>query len=194
MMKSSATPLRALIAKLASAAIVAAGLTMALATTSAQSATVNLTQGLPDNVLLDPGYEDAWWGAWSGRANVQAMQEAVESLGGAFVGLALTDPLKLDGLSGGQDTSFTYTGEARTAFAIKAGRSWTAILFSGPMTNWTITGLDHEISQLVGFNGDTITPIPLPPAAILFLTGLLGLAVLGRRRGRWIKRPPELIG
>lgn len=185
MTNSGRTPM---IAKVASTAIVATGLLLAIAPTSAQSATVNLTHGLPDNVVLDPGYADAWWGKWKGRANVAAMQEAVEGLAGAFDGLALTDPLKLDGLSGGQDSVFTYAGEARIAFAIKSGRLWTAILFSDPTTNWTITGLDHEISQLVGFNGDTISPVPAPPAAVLFLTGLLGIGLLARRRGRWTKR------
>lgn len=193
MTKPVTAPLRALIAKVASTAIVATGFMVAIAPTSAQSATVNLTHGLPQNVKLGTSYADAWWGEWKGRSNVAAMQEAIEGLGGAFADLTLTDPLKLDGLSGGQDTLFTYTGEARTAFAIKSGGLWTAILFDGPTTNWTITGLDHEISQLVGFNGDPITPIPVPPAAILFLTGLLGIAILGRRRDRWVKRLPKLI-
>ena len=180
MTKSGTTPLRALIAR--SAAIVAAGFMVAIAPTIAQSATVNLTHGLPQGVVLDTSYADAWSGEWEGRAKVAAMQEALEALGGAFADLTFTDPLKLEGLSGGQDTLFTYTGEARTAFAIKAGGLWTAILFDGPTTNWSIRGLDHEVSQLVGFNGDGVSPVPVPPAAVLFLTGLLGFGFLARRR------------
>jgi hypothetical protein len=40
-----------------------------------------------------------------------------------------------------------------------------------------------EFSNLLAFNGDNETPVvPLPPAAILFGTALVGLGLLGRRR------------
>jgi hypothetical protein len=176
------------VARFARTTSVAAGFAIFFGIAGAQSATINPTQGLPPGVHLDVGFDDAWWWQSTGRANEAAVQEALEGIGGLFTGLVLTDPLKLDGLSGGQHTNFTYSGEARQAFAIKYGRYWTALLFSEPTTGWTITGLDHEVSQLVGFNGDEFPssplPIPLPPAAILFLTGLLGLAFLGRWHSR----------
>lgn len=110
----------------------------------------------------------------TGPSNMNTSTQATWLTNNANWGTITTGTL----LVGNQNTtSYTYTGSTAYDVYTVHGDSWyLAFLFSSPITSFSISGLPNNISGIYGFNA------PIPPAALLFGTALVGMAMLGRRR------------
>lgn len=165
-----------------SLAVLAGGLAVGYGVSSAKAATFNtglwsgvvVDQIVPGDATLDKSWYSDDYLCAGGACNDTSIQATIETL----IEIETIDYFRYDGLSGGSTTYYIYDGLARTAFAIKGGGQTLAVLlFDKAVTGWRIIGLPYDVS-----NVSSVNPIPLPPAALLFLTGLAGMGLLARRR------------
>jgi hypothetical protein len=92
----------------------------------------------------------------------------------------------------GPDNSGTYLGKAANVFGIHFGDNFIALVYAAAIGKFSISGLPYGVSNIYAFcsldncsgNTNQTSVVPLPPAAILFGTALVGLAGLGRRRSK----------
>ena len=70
-------------------------------------------------------------------------------------------------------------GEVADVFGIWYDNKFLALLYSSPISAFTIDGLPNKVSDIFAYS---VNPVPLPPAVLLFGTALVGMGVLGRRR------------
>jgi hypothetical protein len=123
-------------------------------------------------------------GTWSGVGN--GTGTGVGMNGAGNFGGGLDNSLSGGSNHLGDDIKFTITGAAALALvnAINSGgkdltnffAADICVLAAGSTTACAATG--------VVFDGPPVSNVPLPPAALLFGTALVGLGVLGRRRRR----------
>lgn len=81
-------------------------------------------------------------------------------------------------------TSFLELVFGTTAYefiAIHYDNQYLVLLYDDAVNYFKIMGLNAGVSGVLGFNASVV---PLPPAAILFGTALIGMTVLRRRRAR----------
>jgi hypothetical protein len=71
---------------------------------------------------------------------------------------------------------------AYAVWVLKADNFIIALLFDQPITSLTFAGLRNGLSHLE--LGNMLSPVPLPPALLLFGSALFGFGYLARRRRR----------
>lgn len=116
-----------------------------------------------------------------------------------LTGATDTDLGGISGATGSGGGTFSLSSLGASIWGIHWDNHFLALVLTSATSSLTIAGLPQAISGVYAFNLESLapSPVPLPPAVLLFGSGLVGLILLYRRRkkrgqaafGQWRPSP-----